>query len=58
MEFHAGMIMSHVILADEINRTSPNPVQPFGSYGRASGNGRWKTYPVPEPFIVLATQIR
>jgi MoxR-like ATPase len=57
MEFHAGMIMSHVILADEINRTSPktqSSLLEVMEERQVTVDG--KTYPVPEPFIVLATQ--
>ena len=56
MEFHAGMIMSHVILADEINRTSPktqSSLLEVMEERQVTVDG--KTYPVPEPFIVLAT---
>ena len=57
MEFHAGMIMSHVILADEINRTSPktqSSLLEVMEERQVTVDG--KTYPVPEPFNVLATQ--
>ena len=57
MEFHPGMIMSQVILADEINRTSPktqSSLLEVMEEHQVTVDG--KTYPVPEPFIVLATQ--
>ena len=49
------MIMSQ-ILADEINRTSPNPVSLLEVMEERQVTVDGKTYPVPEPFIVLATQ--
>ena len=57
MEFHAGMIMSHVILADEINRTSPktqSSLLEVMEERQVTVDGK----PIrSEPFIVLATQI-
>jgi len=57
MEFKPGMIMSQVILADEINRTSPKTqasLLEVMEEHQVTVDG--KTYPVPQPFIVLATQ--
>lgn len=57
MEFKPGMIMSQVILADEINRTSPKTqasLLEVMEERQVTVDG--KTYPVPQPFIVLATQ--
>ncbi|MGK5682644.1 AAA family ATPase [Actinoplanes sp. URMC 104] len=52
-----GPIMAHVVLADEINR-APAKVQSalleVMAEGHVSIGGR--TYPVPRPFLVLATQ--
>lgn len=57
MEFHPGMVMGQVILADEINRTSPktqSSLLEVMEERQVTVDG--KTYPLPEPFIVLATQ--
>lgn len=57
MEFHPGMVMSQVILADEINRTSPktqSSLLEVMEERQVTVDG--KTYPIPQPFIVLATQ--
>ncbi len=56
-EFHPGLIMSQIILADEINRTSPKTqsslLEVMEEY-QVTVDG--VTYPVPQPFMVLATQ--
>lgn len=59
-EYHEGAAMCNLLLADEINRTSPKTQsRSSGSHGRAEGNSRWcnKTftysiylYCYPEPF--------
>jgi MoxR-like ATPase len=57
MEFHAGMVMNQIILADEINRTSPktqSSLLEVMEESQVTVDGT--TYPVPTPFIVLATQ--
>lgn len=57
LEYRPGMIMSQIILADEINRTSPktqSSLLEVMEEGQVSVDG--VTYPVPQPFIVLATQ--
>ena len=57
MEFHAGAIMSQVILADEINRSSPktqSSLLEVMEERQVTVDG--VTYPVPQPFMVLATQ--
>jgi len=57
MEFHPGMVMGQVVLADEINRTSPktqSSLLEVMEERQVTVDG--KTYPLPEPFIVLATQ--
>ena len=57
MEYRPGMIMSQIVLADEINRTSPktqSSLLEVMEEGQVSVDG--KTYAVPQPFIVLATQ--
>ncbi|MBQ6373112.1 MAG: MoxR family ATPase [Clostridia bacterium] len=57
LEYRPGMIMSQVVLADEINRTSPktqSSLLEVMEEGQVSVDG--VTYPMPQPFIVLATQ--
>ena len=57
MEYHKGLIMSQIILADEINRTSPktqSSLLEVMEEGQVTVDGI--TYPMPSPFIVLATQ--
>jgi MoxR-like ATPase len=56
-EFRPGSIMSQIILADEINRTSPKTqasLLEVMEENQISIDGR--TYKVPQPFMVLATQ--
>jgi MoxR-like ATPase len=56
-EFRRGPIFTNVILADEINRTTPRTQSALleaMSEGQVSVEGR--TYPLPQPFFVLATQ--
>lgn len=56
-EFRSGPVFANVILADEINRTTPKTQS---SLLEAMAEGHVtienKTYPLPKPFIVLATQ--
>lgn len=57
MEYRPGLIMSHIVLADEINRTSPKTQSSLlevmeESQVTVDGN----TYLLPKPFMVLATQ--
>ncbi len=57
LEYRQGMIMSQIVLADEINRTSPktqSSLLEVMEEGQVSVDGT--TYRMPEPFIVLATQ--
>ncbi len=57
LEYRPGMIMSQIILADEINRTSPktqSSLLEVMEEGQVSVDGT--TYAMPQPFIVLATQ--
>ncbi|NLI60779.1 MAG: MoxR family ATPase [Clostridiales bacterium] len=57
LEFHPGMVMGQVILADEINRTSPKTQSSLleaMEEGQVTVDG--KTHYLPQPFIVLATQ--
>ncbi|SFR98270.1 AAA family ATPase [Anaeromicropila populeti] len=56
-EFNHGVIMNQVILADEINRTSPKTQSSLleaMEEGQVTVDG--KTYQLPEPFLVIATQ--
>lgn len=56
-EFRAGPIMSQVVLADEINRTSPKTQSALlecMEEGQVTVDGI--TYKMPAPFLVLATQ--
>ncbi len=56
-EFRPGPIMAQVVLADEINRASPRTQSSLlesMDEGQVSVEG--VTYPLPRPFLVLATQ--
>jgi MoxR-like ATPase len=55
--FHRGPVFAQVVLADEINRTSPRTQSALleaMNEGRVSVDG--ETHPLPEPFMVIATQ--
>ncbi len=55
--FHAGAVMTNILLADEINRTSPktqSSLLEVMEERQVTVDG--KTYKVPTPFMVLATQ--
>lgn len=57
MEFHQGMIMSQLILADEINRTSPKTQSSLlEAMEEEQVTVDGVTYKTPSPFMVLATQ--
>ncbi len=56
-KFKPGAIMSQIVLADEINRTSPktqSALLEVMQEGQVTVDG--ETYKVPSPFLVLATQ--
>ena len=56
-EYIEGAIMSHIVLADEINRTSPKTQASLleaMEEGHVSVDG--KIYDLPQPFMVIATQ--
>ena len=56
-EYREGSVMSQVVLADEINRTSPktqSALLEVMEEQQVTVDG--VTHPVPQPFIVLATQ--
>ena len=56
-EFKRGPIFSNIILADEINRTTPKTqsclLEAMNDFQVSIEN---RTYPLPSPFMVLATQ--
>jgi len=56
-EFRPGPIFSNILLADEVNRATPRTQS---SLLEAMGEGQvtvdGTTYPLPKPFLVLATQ--
>ena len=57
MEFKEGAVMAQVVLADEINRTSPktqSALLEVMEEHQVTVDG--VSHPLPEPFIVLATQ--
>ena len=57
MEYKEGAVMSQVVLADEINRTSPktqSALLEVMEEQQVTVDG--VTHPLPKPFIVLATQ--
>lgn len=56
-EFRKGPIFANVILADEINRTTPRTQSALlEAMNAASISIDGVTWPLPEPFVVLATQ--
>lgn len=57
MEYREGAVMSQVVLADEINRTSPktqSALLEVMEEHQVTVDG--VTHPLPQPFMVLATQ--
>ena len=55
--FHAGPVFAHVVLADEINRASPKTqaaLLEVMEERNVTVDGT--THPVPQPFLVVATQ--
>jgi MoxR-like ATPase len=56
-EFRPGPIFANIVLADEINRTSPKTqsalLEAMNEYQITADN---RTYPLPQPFMVTATQ--
>ncbi|HSK68205.1 MAG TPA: MoxR family ATPase [Candidatus Limnocylindria bacterium] len=57
MEFRPGAVMTQILLADEINRTSPktqSSLLEVMEEGQVTVDG--VTRPLPQPFMVLATQ--
>lgn len=57
MEYRKGAVFANLLLADEINRTSPktqSSLLEVMEEGQVTLDG--ETHPLPKPFIVLATQ--
>jgi MoxR-like ATPase len=55
--FQPGPVISHVVLADEINRTIPRTQSSLlECMGERQLTVDGKTYPLPDPFFVIATQ--
>ena len=56
-EFRPGPIFANVVLADEINRTTPKTQSALlEAMNEAQVTVDNKTHPLPQPFLVLATQ--
>ena len=56
-EFHAGPMFSQVVLADEINRTTPKSQSALlEAMEERQVSVEGETRPLPEPFFVIATQ--
>jgi MoxR-like ATPase len=56
-EFRAGPVMSQVVLADEINRATPRTQSALlEAMQEQQITVDGETYPLPRPFVVLATQ--
>ncbi len=56
-EFHHGPIFANLVLADEINRTSPKTQSALlEAMAEAQITIDKKTYSLPKPFMVIATQ--
>ncbi len=56
-EFKPGPIFANIVLADEINRTSPKTQSALlEAMNEAQVTIDNRTYPLPQPFMVLATQ--
>lgn len=56
-EFRPGPVVAHIVLADEINRATPKTQSALleaMEEGQVTVDG--VTYPLPEPFVVLATE--
>jgi len=56
-EFRPGPVFANIVLADEINRTTPKTqsalLEAMNEYQVTADN---RTYPLPQPFMVIATQ--
>lgn len=56
-EFHRGPLFSNIVLADEINRATPKTQSALlEAMSEGSVSTEDRTLPLPEPFMVVATQ--
>lgn len=56
-EYNEGVVMNQILLADEINRTSPKTqASLLEAMAEEQITVDGKVYPLPQPFIVIATQ--
>jgi MoxR-like ATPase len=56
-EFHPGPIFNNILLVDEINRTTPKTQSALlEGMGEKQTTIEGKTYKLPQPFFVIATQ--
>lgn len=56
-EFHKGPVFSHLVLADEINRATPKTQSALlEAMQEGTVTAFNKTYELPKPFMVMATQ--
>lgn len=56
-QYMPGSIMSQIVLADEINRATPKTqASLLEAMGERQVSVDGRTYPLPEPFMVMATQ--
>jgi MoxR-like ATPase len=56
-EFHPGPVFAQVVLADEINRATPKAQSALlEAMEERQVSSEGKTWPLPEPFFVIATQ--
>src|ERR1700757_4540891 len=56
-EFRPGPLFANIVLADEINRTTPPPQSALlEAMNEAQVTVDGKTLPLPQPFLVVATQ--
>ncbi len=56
-EFHAGPVFTHILLCDEINRATPRTQSALlEAMQERQISLAGETHPLPEPFLVLATQ--
>lgn len=56
-EFHPGPIFNNIVLVDEINRTTPKTQSALlEAMGERQVTVEGKTYKLPQPFFVIATQ--
>jgi MoxR-like ATPase len=56
-EFRSGPVFTNILLADEINRATPRTQSALlEAMAEAQVSADGHTYPLPQPFLVLATQ--